>query len=151
MIDPKGVRFVAVQAALFVAVGAGPSWFGATAPDGWLRWTGALVMIVGSALAVTAGLRLGRSLTPLPVPVAHGQLQTGGVYAWARHPIYGGIMLLALGWSGFSGSWGTLVATATLWLLFEAKSRFEERALLARYAEYAAYRARTRRFVPFVY
>jgi protein-S-isoprenylcysteine O-methyltransferase Ste14 len=151
MSDPKGVRFVAVQALLFVVVGGGPAWFGGDGSTGLWRLAAAAVMAAGVALALVAGFRLGRSLTPLPVPVADGQLVTAGAYAFARHPIYGGLLLLAIGWSAYAGSWGTLVAAAALWALFEVKSRFEERALIARYPEYAAYRAGTRRFVPFVY
>ena len=149
--DPKGVRFVAVQAALFVVVGAGPGWFGGAGSTGALRALALAVMVLGVALALAAGFRLGRNLTPLPVPVADGRLVTTGVYAFVRHPIYGGLLVLALGWSALAGSLGTLMATLALWALFEFKSRFEERALLARYPEYARYRAGTRRFVPYVY
>ncbi|MFN2322025.1 MAG: isoprenylcysteine carboxylmethyltransferase family protein [Trueperaceae bacterium] len=149
--DPKGVRFVAVQAALFVVVGAGPGWFGGVGSTGGLRALALIVMALGVLLALAAGFRLGHNLTPLPVPVADGRLVTSGVYAFARHPIYGGVLVLALGWSAFAGSLGTLAATLALWTLFEVKSRFEERALLARYPEYARYRAGTRRFVPLVY
>ena len=151
MIDSKGVRFVAVQAALFVVVGAGPAWFGGGGSAGALRAVALAVMVAGLALAVAAGLGLGRNLTPLPVPIDGGRLVTAGVYAFARHPIYGGLLLVALGWSAFAGSLGTLGAALALWALFERKSRFEERALAARYPEYARYRAGTRRFVPFVY
>ena len=151
MVDAKGVRFVAVQAVLFVAVAAGPGWFGGVGSTGVPRAVAIGVMVVGLALALAAGFRLGRNLTPLPVPVDGGRLVTAGVYAFARHPIYGGLLMLALGWSALAGSLGTLVATLALWALFELKSRFEERALMARYPEYARYRAGTRRFVPFLY
>jgi protein-S-isoprenylcysteine O-methyltransferase Ste14 len=149
--DPKGVRFVAVQAALFVAVGAGPGWFGGVGSSGAPRAVAVALLGLGLALALAAGFRLGRNLTPLPVPIEGGSLVTAGVYAFARHPIYGGVLVLALGWSALHGSLGTLAATLGLWALFEFKSRFEERALLARYPDYARYRAGTRRFVPFVY
>jgi protein-S-isoprenylcysteine O-methyltransferase Ste14 len=149
--DPKGVRFVAVQAALFVAVGGGPGWFGGVGSSGAPRAIALALMALGLSLALAAGFRLGRNLTPLPVPVVGGRLVTSGVYARARHPIYGGLLAFALGWSALHGSLGTLAATAALWTLFEVKSRFEERALLGRYPEYARYRAGTRRFVPWVY
>ena len=151
VVDPKGVRFVALQAVLFVAVAAGPRWFGGVGSSGAGRAVAIAAMVCGLALALAAGLRLGRNLTPLPVPVADGRLVTSGVYALVRHPIYGGLLVLALGWGAFAGSLGTLVAALALWGLFEVKSRFEERALLARFPEYARYRAGTRRFVPFVY
>lgn len=151
MRDPRGARFVAVQALLFVAVGGGPSWFGGAGSSGAARALALAAIGLGAALVVAAGLRLGRHLTPFPVPVAGGRLVTSGVYALARHPIYGGLLVVALGWGAYAGSLGTLAATAALWGLFEAKSRFEERALLALHPEYATYRAGTRRFVPYVY
>jgi protein-S-isoprenylcysteine O-methyltransferase Ste14 len=145
------VRFVVVQVALFVAVGFGPAWFDAGAPATAWRVAAGLLMALGVALGLAAGLHLGRNLTALPVPVADGRLVTNGMYALARHPIYGGVLLAALGWSAFHASWGTFVATLALWGLFEVKVRFEERALRDRYPDYVAYQARTRRFVPFLY
>jgi len=108
-------------------------------------------MLVGLLLGLTAGLRLGRNLTPFPRPRPGGELVTAGVYAHARHPIYGGVLLIAIGWSLAHASLATLTAAALLWLLFEAKSRYEERVLAAAYPAYPAYAAATRRFVPFVY
>jgi protein-S-isoprenylcysteine O-methyltransferase Ste14 len=62
--------------------------------------------------------------------------------------MYGGVLLLALGWS-LALSPLALAATALLWLLLGLKSRHEELMLLERYPGYAAYRARVRRrFVP---
>ena len=153
MDDPLGRRFVGLQAALFVVVGFGP-WLplavDAAAPP-QARWVGQALMLAGLLLALVAGLRLGRNLTPFPRPRPGGALVTAGVYAFARHPIYGGALLLAIGWSVAQSSVATLAATALLWLLFEAKSRYEERALTEAYPEYPAYAAATRRFVPFVY
>lgn len=151
--DPRGRLFVSVQAALFAAVGLGPWLPLALDPAGppQARWVGQALMLVGFALALVAGLRLGRNLTPFPRPRPGGELVTAGVYAYARHPIYGGALLLAIGWSVVQLSVATLLATALLWLLFEAKSRYEERALAEAYPGYRAYASTTHRFVPFVY
>ena len=35
---------------------------------------------------------LGRGLTATPLPNAHAQLRTGGLYRYARHPIYSGLL-----------------------------------------------------------
>lgn len=144
---------MSVQAALFLAVGLGP-WlplaFDLAAPPP-VRWAGPVLMLAGLVLALVAGLRLGRNLTPFPRPRPGGELVTAGVYAFARHPIYGGALLLAIGWSVVHLSVATLLATTLLWLLFEAKSRYEERALSDAYPGYRAYASTTRRFVPFVY
>jgi protein-S-isoprenylcysteine O-methyltransferase Ste14 len=116
-----------------------------------VRALGALSIVAGLGLAVAAGARLGRSLTPLPVPVTEGALVREGVYRHARHPIYGGVLLASVGWTVATGSWASLAATAALWMTFEAKSRFEERWLARRYPGYEAYARGTRRFLPFLY
>lgn len=103
---------------------------------------------------VGMGLALRRCCWPRPVahtvprPSDHADLRTGGVYQIVRHPIYGGSMLVALGWSLLSSP-VTVAATAVLVALFEAKARLEETMLVARYPEYERYRRRVRwRFVP---
>jgi protein-S-isoprenylcysteine O-methyltransferase Ste14 len=153
MDDPVGRRLVGLQATLFVAIAAGPWLPGggpvAAAPAATLL--GALLLVAGTVLAVAAGARLGRNLTPFPRPRADGELVTRGVYRHARHPIYGGVLLLALGWSLLQPSWVSGGATILLLWLFDRKARYEERLLMEAYAGYRAYAERTRRFVPFLY
>jgi protein-S-isoprenylcysteine O-methyltransferase Ste14 len=153
MDDPVGRRLVGLQTTLFALIGAGP-WLpvgtgGAAPPPASLL--GAALMLAGATLAVAAGLRLGRNLTPFPRPRPGGELVTRGVYRYARHPIYGGVLLLAFGWSVVQFSWGTGAAALLLLWLFERKSRYEEGLLRRAYPAYADYAADTRRFVPFVY
>lgn len=113
---------------------------------------GGVLIALGVLLVVAGATGLGSSLTPFPAPRAGGDLITTGIYRRVRHPMYGGGILFALGWSILTGSAGGLVLTAGLVLFFELKSQREERWLLHRYAGYAEYRRRTpRRFVPFVY
>ena len=68
-----------------------------------------------------------------------------------RHPIYGGIIVGAAGYGLVMASPLALVGAAVLLGFFRLKSAREELWLEARYPGYAAYRARTRRLVPFVY
>ena len=90
-------------------------------------------------------------LTPFPRPLDHARLQVGGAYGRVRHPIYGGLILIALGWSLISSPL-TLVVTVALMLVLEMKSRLEESMLAQRFPEYDAYRQRVRwRFVPGVH
>jgi len=110
---------------------------------------GSAVQLVGAAFLLIGFINLGRSLTPLPVPVPHGELRTGGIYRLVRHPIYTGLIFLA---AGLLPSRNSVVSLAlalalTAWLM--AKARWEERKLRDRYVDYAAYCARTPRFVPF--
>ena len=69
-------------------------------------------------------------------------------YRLVRHPIYGGLLLLAIGWSVVLSPIA-LVVTALLAVVLELKARYEESMLAERYPEYKAYRRRVRwRFVP---
>jgi protein-S-isoprenylcysteine O-methyltransferase Ste14 len=83
------------------------------------------------------------------MPVVGGELHSNGLFRSVRHPIYSGIIAIAIGSAVRSGS--AVVAAATLlligWLML--KARWEERLLLDRYPGYASYAARTPRFVPF--
>jgi Phospholipid methyltransferase len=89
-------------------------------------------------------LSLGSSFTPLPRPRARTHLRQSGIFRFVRHPVYGGVILIALGWSLAEAPLG-LLATALLALLFDLKARREEAWLSERFPEYAAYRARTPR------
>ncbi|MCB1248080.1 MAG: hypothetical protein KDB36_01655, partial [Acidimicrobiales bacterium] len=73
-----------------------------------------------------------------------------GLFRLVRHPIYTGVMALALGTAlRLANPWAMLAALALVaW--FMAKARWEERHLAARYPDYAAYAATTPRFVPFL-
>lgn len=104
--------------------------------------------LAGAAVLVLGLLSLGRSLTPLPTPVEHGELRTGGLYRFVRHPIYTGLMALTVGSALPSGNPAIALTTAALIVLLTAKARWEEHHLRSRYLGYDAYAARTPRFVP---
>ena len=124
-------------------------------PGGWeipAYAVGALLIALGTGLLVAGGAALGPSLTPFPAPRGTEGVTSGGVYARARHPMYGGGLLIALGWSAVFASVAGLVLTVLLALFLELKSRREEHWLDAHYAGYAEYRrAVRRRFIPWIY
>lgn len=150
--DPRDTAiawlFVGVQLALLVAIlllPAGdawstPSWL--VTASRWLEWVGAAVLVGGL-------LGLGRSATPLPSPVPHGELRTGGLYRLVRHPVYSGVILLTVGAAIPSGNVTVVLAVVALTVWFMLKARWEEKRLAARYPGYAGYAAHTPRFVPF--
>jgi len=146
----RGIGWVVGQLALgaLVAVAGvtGPSW--STSIGGVALLAGAVLAGVGVVLFL-AGIRaLGGSLTPFPAPKDDASLKEGGVYRLVRHPIYGGILLVAVGWSLLTSP-VALLPSAMLALLLDRKSRREEAWLLDRYAGYQDYRRRVRwRFVP---
>jgi protein-S-isoprenylcysteine O-methyltransferase Ste14 len=151
----RGESYVAIQFLLLALVIAGPAqvggWPGLLPDTLALRAFALTLSAVGALLLVAGGRRLGRNLTPWPVPKPTSTFVNQGVYRYARHPIYGGLILLAFGWSLRRGGGLALVYAGLLVALLFVKSRVEERWLDRRYEGYHAYRARTRRFVPFVW
>lgn len=144
---------MALQLVIFAAAGLagllGGGW-----PAAALRWlwpAGGLVALVGVALALAGGAGLGSHLTPFPRPVASGRLRQDGIYRLVRHPIYGGVLLILLGWALVSSPLA-LVTFAVGVGFFEAKRRREEAWLLEQHPGYADYRARVpRRFLPYLW
>ncbi len=152
-LGPRGVGWVAIQGVLLVLVVAagwslGPDWTGA------VRFVGIFVgimAIAGGAILLVRGIvDLGSAFTPLPRPRDDAELVETGVYALARHPIYGGLILGALGWSVMQASFVALVASGVMAGFFFLKSAREEAWLEARFDRYAAYRRRTKRFIPWI-
>jgi protein-S-isoprenylcysteine O-methyltransferase Ste14 len=152
-LGPRGEGWTFIQVALMFALTvagvAGPAWPGDAS---WFRrGVGLLIAIGGQVLFIPGLAALGHALTPFPRPLEHARLKVGGVYRYVRHPIYGGLILIAVGWSLLSSPLA-LVPTAALALVLETKSRLEESMLEQRFPEYDAYRHRVRwRFVPGVH
>lgn len=136
-----------VQLVLLAAVFLLPGGNAWVAPR-WLSACALALQVAGALLVVVGLVNLGRSATPLPTPVANGALRSGGLYRWARHPIYTGVLALAVGSAIPSGSVPVAAAAVALVVWLQIKARWEERRLTARYPEYEAYAARTPRFIP---
>jgi protein-S-isoprenylcysteine O-methyltransferase Ste14 len=139
-----------VLLALLAAGGVwGPRWPGWAGP--WRQLLGWPVACLGLALAGAAGLGLGRQLTPLPRPVEGGALRDRGAYALCRHPMYGGVLLLAAAWALLTSPLALLPAAIAAPFLAAKLSR-EEAWLAERFPAYADYQRRVRRrLVPFVW
>ena len=104
--------------------------------------------VLGLVVMVIGATGLGRGLTATPLPNAHAQLRTGGLYRYARHPIYSGLMLMMASITVASGSVLRLLTLVALVALLNGKARWEETRLAQRFEGYADYAARTPRFVP---
>jgi protein-S-isoprenylcysteine O-methyltransferase Ste14 len=146
-----GEGWVALQSVV-IAAGAvcaavGPRW-----PHGepWLRIAGFALEAIGVAMFVVGRIALGDAFTPFPRPRERGRLHTTGIYARARHPVYGGVLVAGVGLS-LQRSLLVLLPTAVLAVIFWLKSIREESWLAERYPEYRAYRQATpRRFIPWL-
>lgn len=109
---------------------------------------GGVLLVGGVVVAALAGLRLGPSLTPLPIPKDDGELVTSGFYQYVRHPIYTGVLLAGAGLVVAQASLGHIVGWIALWGVLTLKAFGEEKMLLDKYDGYAEYSARTGRFFP---
>ncbi len=79
------------------------------------------------------------------------KLVEGGPYAFARHPIYTGHLLMGLGTAIGSGQLIAFVGLALFFVGFWIKLRQEEKLLVRSFPEeYPAYRARVRALIPHV-
>ncbi len=85
-----------------------------------------------------------------PTPHQSGQLVDHGPYRWIRHPMYTAVLL-------FGAAMAAAISSVNAWLLWIllagallSKALLEERWMTQKHPAYAAYRARTRRFVPYL-
>lgn len=150
----RGGGWVAIQVALLAAI-----LLSALVGLGWPEVWAVVAYVVGSgsiaagaALLVAGGVGLGSALTPFPAPRQGGELRTTGAYRLVRHPMYGGGILLALGWSIVFATPLGLALTALLALFADLKARREELWLEDDFAEYPDYaRATKHRLIPFLW
>jgi len=113
-----------------------------------VRVAGGMIGLIGGGILLAGAIWLGPALTPFPRPRTRGALVQSGPYAWVRHPIYTGLLLLALGIALWRGSWISLGTAGLLFVLLDRKSRREEVWLRERYPEYAEYQARVPKLLP---
>ncbi len=147
----RGGGWVVLQAVILTAIvlaglGLRDAWGG---PAAVVASVIGVALLVGGAALVISGMRaLGDGLTAMPRPSDDGRLVDGGIYARVRHPIYGGVIVGAVGFGLVMASLAALLLAGVLVGFLSLKSRREELWLAERYPDYAAYAARTRRFIP---
>ena len=149
-----GALFVVLQLGLLAAIAFGPRRLGGEWSAPWGSAAVALGLalgLVGAVLALAGALQLGSNLTPFPQPKSDATLIRSGAYRVVRHPIYSGLILMAFGWALFVHGSLTLLYTLALFVLLDAKTRYEERWLVKKFDDYREYRRRVRRLLPFFY
>jgi len=85
-----------------------------------------------------------------PDPKAGGTLIMHGAYRYVRHPMYVALLVGGAGLALRDPVVWRVLAYAVLVIVLNVKARVEERAMRERHEGYAAYCARTPRFIPFV-
>lgn len=110
------------------------------------------LLVAGFVVGGLGLINIGRiSYSPLPQPTNSNLLSERGIYRYIRHPMYTGLMLIAL---SFLLSRFTLF-TFVLFLLFilanEFKANMEEKLMTHKHPEYAKYKRRVSKFIPYIF
>ena len=134
-------------------------WLSATTPstpsltNSWLRLVALLIITLGLIIRFISVFSLGKAFSANVAIRASQTLNTAGLYRFARHPSYLGLVLifLAIGLhSRHALSLFCAVVPPTAALLY--RIHIEEIALNAAFGPaYAAYSARTKRLIPGIY
>jgi protein-S-isoprenylcysteine O-methyltransferase Ste14 len=112
---------------------------------------GVLAMTLGLGLKIVAALSFrqrGTTVSPL-APERSAALVTSGLFRVTRNPMYLGAAFILAGWALYLGAWlGAFAVPVYVLYLNRFQIGPEERALSALFgADYAAYRARVRRWI----
>ncbi|MDX2136777.1 MAG: isoprenylcysteine carboxylmethyltransferase family protein [Chloroflexota bacterium] len=146
-VPPLGWQWVAAQFVLFALI--------LIAPGSDVSLAQMLIgLAIGGigALAITLGiLTLGSSLSAFPRPLKDGDLVQSGIYNIVRHPIYTGIIIGGFSYALLRGSWIAALLSFALIIFFDRKAALEERWLGQKFADYAAYKQRVRKLIPYLY
>lgn len=113
---------------------------------------GLALVVVGFAVMFVALGTLRRSYASTLVIRKDHRLVTHGVYRFTRHPIYLGVLLVALGIPVHASSlYGFLIMTALI-PVFLNRIRIEERLLTEEFGDdYRFHRKSTSKLIPFLY
>jgi protein-S-isoprenylcysteine O-methyltransferase Ste14 len=116
-----------------------------------LRVVADMLGVAGVAVLLWARTILGRNWSGAVTLKEDHELVQRGPYAWVRHPIYGGLLLLSLGAAVHYATLGGFMLLALACVGFALKMRAEERLMTEHFPDqYPAYRARVKAIVPFV-
>ncbi|GLC37382.1 hypothetical protein PLESTB_001593300 [Pleodorina starrii] len=118
---------------------------------GLVDFCATLALTTGLVFMATSFFNLGRNISPLPEPRKKHRLVVSGIYGYVRHPMYGGLLLAGFGLAVLTRNETRLAILALLWWVLENKVSAEEKALSIRYPEYAEYKAKVKKFLPFLY
>jgi protein-S-isoprenylcysteine O-methyltransferase Ste14 len=113
---------------------------------------GLALTIAGCLVACWARIVLGGNWSGAPTVKASHELIVKGPYAFARHPIYTGMLLAVVGTALVVGEWRSIVGTVVILLALLVKMSQEERLMLQTFPEaYPHYRQRVRALIPGVF
>ena len=144
----RAMRIAVLVVALLIAKHVRPAFLHLT--TGPLAALGCALCAAGIAVAIWARFSLGDNWGMPMTMREQPDLVMRGPYRFVRHPIYTGMTLAMIGSALVVPPYWSLVLAFVVYFTYGA--RREEKDLLAQFPEqYAAYRRRTKMFVPFLF
>jgi len=104
----------------------------------WMPTAALMIMLVGLLVQFCAKLTLARSFGMVP---ANRGLKTSGPYRFVRHPMYGGYLLMQLGFLALNPTLWNAAAYAVCWTM-QFRRLFAEERFLCRDPAYREYQSR---------
>jgi protein-S-isoprenylcysteine O-methyltransferase Ste14 len=123
-------------------------------PPTWQYTRWALIGIFGLIavlLLLLGSVELGTNLTPLPHPKTEGNLVKTGIYGIVRHPLYSGVIFLAIAYSCWQWSFVHGIGAMLFLLFFDFKARKEELWLKNKFSDYHSYQTQVKKLIPWIY
>ncbi len=110
---------------------------------------GLLLVVAGCVVNLLGRFSLAGNWANQAVVYQQHALVTSGVYGWLRHPLYASLIWMFGGAALAFHNLAAMLATLVVYVpAMHYRAALEEALLAERFADYADYRARTGRFVP---
>ena len=113
----------------------------------------AVLFVIAGILCIAGGVILWYAAVfsaKIDITIKSNRLETGGVYAIVRNPIYSAFLFICIGALLFCRNWYVLILPPLFWVYLTVFMKLtEERWLSERFGEeYKAYSKRVNRFIP---
>jgi|SRR5579863_3613385 len=110
-----------------------------------------LATIGGLTLVFQSHRALGRNWSPEVVIQEKHELIEKGPYAYIRHPLYSGLLLMFMGMALYCGRKACIIVFVCCFVAYYFKSQMEERLLAKTFPAYSEYKRRTKALIPFIW
>jgi protein-S-isoprenylcysteine O-methyltransferase Ste14 len=116
----------------------------------WIRWAGALLLVLGIALFAWSHAALAKNWTAVLALSDQHELVVTGPYHWVRHPMYSAFFVIGIGFFLLSANWLIgLVYLLPLIVMYITRVGVEENMMIEQFGDqYRKYMKTTGRLFP---